>query len=76
MMPRQMINTFLYNTFTAFFCRVNPVSSVEKPKCIRNTKAAAIRIQRLSTLNMAVLLMSACVTYSGAVAAGGSVSCP
>ena len=51
-MPAQMMNTFLKRMFTVFFCRVRPDSRVAKPRCMTKTRAAAIRIHRLSTMNL------------------------
>jgi hypothetical protein len=44
---------FLKRMFTVFFDRVNPVSTVAKPRCMIKTNAVAINIQRLFTVNMA-----------------------
>ena len=46
------ITVFLKSTLTAFLDRVSPVSSAANPRCMTNTRAVAIIIQRLFTVNI------------------------
>jgi hypothetical protein len=46
-MPAAMMNTFLNRMFTVFFDCVRPDSSVAKPRCMRNTRPAAITVQSM-----------------------------
>jgi len=56
-MPIERINTFLNKMLMVFFCLVNPISSNENPKCIKNTSAVQIIIQTLLTVNSVFSIM-------------------
>ena len=47
--PIETVATFLAKTLTTFFVRANPLSTMAKPECIKNTMNAAIKTHNVDT---------------------------
>ena len=67
-MPADTTKVFLNRMLVVFLARVSPDSSVANPRCMMNTKAAAIIIQRLLVVNISALTPSSAAKAWPAVA--------
>lgn len=70
--PMLIIKKFLKRMLMVFFCRVRPISRKLKPRCMKNTNAVLIIIQRLFMVRVRVvsiyylLFQSESPVFSGA----------